>query len=35
VSDIYRVFAFDAETWGISTKDLDSTLSEYATKEKK
>lgn len=35
VSEVYRVFAFDAETWGISAKDLDSTLSEYATKEKK
>jgi DNA-binding IscR family transcriptional regulator len=35
VSEIYRVFAFDAETWGISAKDLESTLSEHATKEKK
>ena len=35
VSEIYRVFAFDAETWGISAQDLASTLSEHATKEKK
>ena len=35
VNDIYRVFAFDADAWGISPKDLDSTLSVYASKEKK
>jgi membrane protein len=35
VGELYRAFAFDAETWGISSKDLDLTLSEYAGKEKK
>jgi membrane protein len=34
VSDIYRAFAFDAETWGITDADLALTLRESATKEK-
>jgi hypothetical protein len=35
VADIYRAFAFDAETWGIGEADLKHTLREFATKEKK
>jgi membrane protein len=35
VADIYRAFAFDAETWGISEADLALTLREFAAKEKK
>ena len=35
VGEIYRVFAFDADAWGISAKDLASTLSEHASKEKR
>jgi hypothetical protein len=35
VADLYRTYAFDAETWGISDKDLTLTLRQYAAKEKK
>jgi hypothetical protein len=35
VADIYRAFAFDAETWGIADVDLAHTLREFASKEKK
>jgi membrane protein len=35
VADIYRAFAFDAETWGVSEADLALTLREFAAKEKK
>jgi membrane protein len=35
VADLYRAFAFDAETWGIADDDLALTLREFATKEKK
>jgi membrane protein len=35
VADIYRAFAFDAETWGIADGDLRLTLREFAGKEKK
>ena len=34
VADLYRAFAFDAETWGIGEPDLKHTLREFATKEK-
>jgi membrane protein len=34
VADIYRAFAFDAETWAIGDADLKRTLREFATKEK-
>jgi membrane protein len=34
VADLYRAFAFDAETWGIGEADLKHTLREFATKEK-
>src|SRR5688572_19579276 len=34
VADLYRVLAFDAETWGITQDDLNTTLREYAMKEK-
>jgi membrane protein len=35
VADVYRGFAFDAETWGIADKDLPVTLRDFAAKEKK
>jgi membrane protein len=35
VADIYRAFAFDAETWGISDAELKLNLRDFATKEKK
>jgi membrane protein len=35
VADLYRVFAFDAETWGTKDGDFGRTLREYATEEKK
>jgi membrane protein len=34
VADMYRLFAFDAEIWGIGEADLKHTLREFATKEK-
>jgi membrane protein len=34
VADLYRYFAFDAETWGIADGELKRTLREYATKDK-
>jgi membrane protein len=34
VADLYRVLAFDAETWGIKPEDLNTTLRDYAMKEK-
>jgi membrane protein len=35
VTDIYRAFAFDAETWGVADAELALTLREFAAKEKK
>jgi membrane protein len=35
VADLYRAFAFDAETWGITDADLNLTLRQFASKEKK
>jgi len=35
VSEIYKAFAFDAETWHIDPSDLALSLSEYSTKDKK
>jgi membrane protein len=35
VAEVYRVYAFDAEAWGIDKPDLAATLREFATKEKK
>jgi membrane protein len=35
VIDLYRKFAFDDETWGITDADLKQTLRQYATREKK
>ena len=35
VADLYRAFAFDADTWGIADKDLGLTLRQFAAKEKK
>jgi membrane protein len=35
VAEIYKAFAFDAETWGIAEADLQQTLRDHATKEKK
>jgi membrane protein len=35
IADLYRAFAFDAETWGIADADLAHTLREFASKEKK
>jgi hypothetical protein len=35
VADLYRSFAFDAETWGITDKDLALTLRQYAARENK
>ena len=34
VADVYRTFAFDAETWGITDAELKQSLRDYATKEK-
>ena len=34
VSEIYKAFAFNAETWQIGSTDLEVNLREYATKEK-
>jgi hypothetical protein len=34
VSEIYKAFAFDAETWQIGPTDLTVNLREYSTKEK-
>jgi membrane protein len=34
VADLYRVLAFDAETWGLKPEDLNTTLRDYAMKEK-
>jgi membrane protein len=35
VAEIYKAFAFDAEAWGIAEADLQQTLRDHATKEKK
>ena len=35
LSDIYKAYAFDAETWHIDPADLALNLKEYSTKEKK
>jgi membrane protein len=35
VGDLYRVFAFDAEAWGIKEAEFGQTLREFANKEKK
>ena len=35
VAEVYRAFAFDAQTWGITDGDLKLSLRDYATKEKK
>ena len=35
VIDIFRKFAFDAETWSFDMGELERTLRDYATKEKK
>jgi membrane protein len=35
VRDLYRAFAFDAETWGLEDADFERTLREFANKEKK
>jgi hypothetical protein len=35
LSDIYKAYAFDAETWHIDPSDLALNLSEYAMKETK
>jgi membrane protein len=34
VAQIYRAFAFDAETWGVAESDLALTLRQYSNKEK-
>jgi len=34
VADIYKAFAFDAETWGITDADLERNLKETAAEEK-
>jgi len=34
VAEIFRVFAFDADTWGVSESDLKKTLRDYAVKDK-
>ena len=34
VAEVYKAFAFDAETWGIGQSDLSLNLREYALKEK-
>lgn len=35
VAEIYRAFAFDAETWGIGDADLKLALRDFANREKK
>jgi membrane protein len=35
VADIYRAFAFDAETWSFEQTDLKETLKAFASREKK
>ena len=35
VADVYRAFAFDADTWGITEGDLKLSLRDYATRDKK
>ena len=35
VSDLYRAFAFEDQTWGITGADLEGTLRQFATREKK
>ena len=35
VAEVYRRYAFDAETWGITDKDLKLTLREFSTREDK
>ena len=35
VADLYRAFAFDAETWGVTEADLKCTLREFANREEK
>ena len=34
VAEIFRVFAFDADAWGVSESDLQKTLRDYAVKDK-
>jgi hypothetical protein len=34
VAEVYKAFAFDAETWQIGPTDLTVNLREYANKEK-
>ena len=35
VADVYRAFAFDADTWGITEGDLKLSLRDFATRDKK
>ena len=35
VAEIYKAFAFDADTWGITAEDLALNLADYSMKEKK
>ena len=35
VADLYRAFAFDAETWGVEEDDFKRTLRDFANREKK
>jgi membrane protein len=35
IGDLYRAFAFDAETWGVAQADLGNTLREYANRGEK
>ena len=35
VAEIYKAFAFDADTWGITTEDLALHLADYSTKKEK
>jgi membrane protein len=35
MSDVFRAFAFDAETWGVSDAELKHTLRDFAQQEKK
>ena len=35
VADVYRAFAFDAETWGVEEDDFKRTLRDFANREKK
>jgi hypothetical protein len=34
MADLYRIFAFDAEAWGIKEAALSRTLREHANEEK-